>query len=102
MFYINTIEVRLENIGWKVIVRHESNLKMGEHNYRWVISRSQELDLYFEIDPESELIYNNVVPPISDAYSCFLSTSVSLCFYKKGSRWNSELEKFLTHLNSID
>ncbi len=101
LWHLIEIENSMNKIGWFVIDRIEPNRK---ENYigGWIIKRNSEKIIDFDgiFDGLGNTIQN---PSIEKAIGCSIKDSkINMYFYKKGKKWDLELNKFLNDLNELE
>ena len=99
-WHLDEIENSLNGIGWTVIERLEGN---ENQNFigRWIIKRASERILDFDgiFDSMGNTIKN---PSLFKAYACQITeTDISLYFYKRGQKWDENLERFINLINDL-
>ena len=99
-WHLDEIENSLNRIGWTIIERKNPNEK---ENFigAWIIKRASERIMDFEgiFDGMGNTIKN---PSLDKAYGCQINgTDISLYFYKKGKKWDENLEGFINEINDL-
>jgi len=99
-WHLDDIESSLNRISWTVTKQYDPNEKESFLG-AWLIKRGSERIIDFNgiFDGDGYVINN---PSLEKAYGCQVrETNISLYFYKKGEKWNENLEKFIKEINKL-
>ena len=99
-WHLIELENALNNIGWTVVERLESN-RRDSFIGGWIIKRQNERIVDFDGAFDE---FGNIIKDlnIDNSYGCQIrDTNISLYFYKKGNKWDDNLKNFIDEMKIL-